>query len=79
MNARTGEEVRAALEERGFTCEASAGYQLTWPVPQVMHVSDEKLGGLLSPLCLLANRTLAGKLDPSRYDSWVLRLRAPGG
>lgn len=77
MNARTGDEVRKALEARGFTFEAAAGYQLTWPVPQLMHVSDEKLGGLVSPLFLLANRTLAGKLDASRFDSWVLRLRAP--
>jgi SAM-dependent methyltransferase len=77
LNARTGAEVRAALEQRGFTCEAEAGYQLTRPVPQIMHLSDTKLGGLLSPLCLAANRLLAGRLDESRYDSWVLRLRAP--
>lgn len=77
MNARTGDEVRAALEARGFRCEAQAGYQLTWPVPQLAHLSDARLGGALSPLCLAANRMLAGKLDASRYDSWVLRLRAP--
>jgi 2-polyprenyl-3-methyl-5-hydroxy-6-metoxy-1,4-benzoquinol methylase len=78
MNARTGAEVRAALEARGWRCEAQAGYQLTWPVPQLAHVSDAKLGGALSPLLLAANRVLAGKLDASRFDSWVLRLRAPG-
>jgi 2-polyprenyl-3-methyl-5-hydroxy-6-metoxy-1,4-benzoquinol methylase len=78
MNARTGDEVRARLEARGFRCEAQAGYQLTWPVPQLAHASDAKLGGALSPLFLAANRALAGKLDASRYDSWVLRLRAPG-
>lgn len=77
MNARTGQEVRALLESRGFRCEAQAGYQLTWPVPQLAHLSDARLGGALSPLLLGANRLLAGRLDASRFDSWVLRLRAP--
>lgn len=77
MNARTGDEVRAALEARGFRCEAQAGYQLTWPVPQLAHLSDARLGGALSPLLLAANKLLAGRLDASRFDSWVLRLRAP--
>jgi SAM-dependent methyltransferase len=78
MNARTGQELRAALEKRGFVLEADAGYQLTWPVPQLAHWSDTRLGGALSPGLLLANRVLAGRLDPERYDSWLLRMRAPG-
>jgi hypothetical protein len=45
-------------------------------VPQLMHWSDER-GGALSPLLLAMNRAAAGKLGPNRFDSWVLRLRAP--
>ena len=76
MNAKTPSEARAALEKRGFTVVRQAGYQLTWPIPQAMHWSDQKLGGALSPLLLLANKSLAGRLAPERYDSWVLQLAA---
>ncbi len=74
MNAKTPGEARAALEKRGFTLVRQAGYQLTWPIPQAMHWSDQKLGGALAPLILLANKSLAGRLAPDRYDSWVLHL-----
>jgi 2-polyprenyl-3-methyl-5-hydroxy-6-metoxy-1,4-benzoquinol methylase len=77
LNARTGAEVTQSLVKRGFQLEAQAGYQLSWPVPQLMHWSDER-GGALSPLLLAMNRAAAGKLGPNRFDSWVLRLRAPG-
>lgn len=77
MNALTGDEMLQRLQARGFTLEARAGYQLTWPVPQLAHACDTKLAGLPSPLFLAANRLLAGRLDADRYDSWVLRLKAP--
>jgi hypothetical protein len=36
------------------------------------------LGGALSPLVLAWNRMAAGPTtNPARFDSWVLRLRAP--
>ena len=75
LNARTGAEVTQSLIKRGFQLEAQAGYQLSRPVPQLMHWSDER-GGALSPLLLAVNRAAAGKLGPNRFDSWVLRLRA---
>ena len=76
LNARTGAEVAQSLQKRGFQLEAQAGYQLSWPVPQLMHWSDERAGGAASPLLLACNRVAAGKLAPHRFDSWVLRLRA---
>jgi 2-polyprenyl-3-methyl-5-hydroxy-6-metoxy-1,4-benzoquinol methylase len=77
MNALTGAEMSRLLERHGFRLEASAGYQLTWPVPQISHWSDTRARGALSPLTLLLNKVAAGRLAPDCFDSWVLRLRAP--
>ncbi len=77
MNAQTRGEVRAALERRGFVSEAEAGYQLTYPVPELAYWSETKLGGALNPALLWWNRTRAGGSAASadRFDSWVLRMR----
>ena len=77
MNALTAGEMCAKLEERGFECEALGGYQLTWPVPQLMHASDARLGGVLTGPLLALNRLRAGSGRLSAFDSWVMRLRAP--
>lgn len=81
LNARTRAEVRAALERRGFAFDAWAGYQLTSPVPEAMHWSETKAGGLLNGPLLAWNR-LRSRLDvtgggkhPERFDSWVVRAR----
>jgi SAM-dependent methyltransferase len=78
MNACTRDEVRRALETRGFAFERWAGYQLTRPVPQWMHWSETRLHGLASrPLLWLnqAGGALLGGGSPRRFDSWVMRLR----
>lgn len=81
MNAHTRGEVRALLEARGFRHEASAGYQLTRPVPELMHLSEMKLRGALSRPLLWANQLCAaldgacGGRCPDAFDSWVMRLR----
>ena len=77
MNALTRDEARAELEQRGFKLVKAAGYQLTSPWPEAMHVSDSKLGGVLSPLILGLNRMRAGDGDSAKFDSWVLQLTAP--
>lgn len=78
LNALTAEAARAQLERRGFVHEATAGYQLTRPVPQLAHWSDTKLRGALSPIFLAWNRLRAGPAkDLGAFDSWVLRFRAP--
>lgn len=77
MNACTREDVRSALEQRGLRFESWAGYQLTRPVPQLMHWSDTKLGGALSLPLLWSNRAASALLrdkSPQRFDSWVMRL-----
>ncbi len=83
MNARSSREVRAWFETRGFVHHETAGYQLTWPVPEAMHISEARLKGLFSPPLLIANRALAsvdralGDVLSSQFDSWVMRLTAP--
>ncbi len=83
MNAQTAEDMRAWLEARGFQHEATAGYQLTWPIPEAMYFSERRLKGLLGFPLLLANRVLAGvnrlaaNAFSNQFDSWVMRFRAP--
>jgi 2-polyprenyl-3-methyl-5-hydroxy-6-metoxy-1,4-benzoquinol methylase len=77
MNALTAGEMLALLEQRGFVCEAYGGYQLTWPVPQLMHASDTRLGGVLTGPLLALNKLKAGGLRLAAFDSWVVKLRAP--
>lgn len=81
LNARRPEDVRAELERRGLVYETGAGYQLTSPMPQAMHVNETRLGGALShPLlwinqaCTALDRAFGGALATS-FDSWVMRLR----
>lgn len=84
LNGRGPAEVRARLESMGFKHRTTAGYQLTFPIPELMHVSEKKLGGLLNPPLLWLNMLLAS-LDrrlghPFRraFDSWVMHFDAPG-
>jgi SAM-dependent methyltransferase len=74
MNARTRAEMRTELEARGFVLEAEAGYQLTRPVPELMHWSETRLLGILHPALLAWNRARAGAGNPDAFDSWVLRF-----
>jgi hypothetical protein len=82
LNACRRELVRSGLERRGFVFEAWAGYQLTWPVPELMHLSEVRLGGALTWPLLGANR-IASRVDralgspaQSGFDSWLMRLRS---
>ncbi|MCY3001785.1 MAG: class I SAM-dependent methyltransferase [Planctomycetota bacterium] len=78
LNAIEASTAQRELERRGFVHEATAGYQLTRPVPQLAHWSDAKLGGALSGLLLAWNRFRAGPArELGAFDSWVMRLRAP--
>lgn len=81
LNALVPAAVRAGLEARGFVHERTGGYQLTRPVPQLMHLSEQRLAGALSLPLLWSNR-LATAIDralgsplPALFDSWVMRLR----
>ncbi|MDF1837821.1 MAG: class I SAM-dependent methyltransferase [Planctomycetota bacterium] len=84
LNAKSASWVRKALEARGFQFLRGSAYQLTYPVPQVMHVNETKLGGVLSRPLLWLNQLGAGLSSWSGgkgqgcFDSWVMHLRAPG-
>jgi 2-polyprenyl-3-methyl-5-hydroxy-6-metoxy-1,4-benzoquinol methylase len=78
LNAATADEVRAGLERRGFAARGRSDYQLSRPIPQLMHLNETKLGGLLSrPLVWLnaaasaGDGLTSGALDVL-FDSWVL-------
>lgn len=81
LNAKTREEVRAGLEQRGFKFERWAGYQLSWPIPQLMHLNETRFKGVLTypllwsnQLAALVDRSLGSPLQAG-FDSWVMRLR----
>lgn len=74
LHAQAPATVRAWLEARGYTHRKSAGYQLTFPFPELAHHSERRLKGLLNPPLLLANRLLAGRLPAPCFDSWVMRF-----
>lgn len=83
LNGRPASEARERLEGLGFTHRRTSGYQLTFPVPEMMHVSQTKLGGLLSLPLLWANQALAGVDRATNhslggwFDSWVMHFDAP--
>jgi SAM-dependent methyltransferase len=83
MNALVREEVREELERRGLVFEAWCGYQLSDPMPQLLHFSQMRLGGAFEGALLRWNerasrRDLAGgSRRQDEFDSWVMRMRAP--
>ncbi len=81
LSALTGAEVEQGMTSRGFEVVRRASYQVTWPVPQLMHLNETRLKGALTYPLLWANQLTAGSnrisgLPPtSWFDSWVLHLR----
>jgi len=78
LNAYPREEIRRHLEARCFRHRGSAGYQLTRPIPELMHVNETRLGGVLTYPLLWLNQAAAG-LDrrvgspfQRHFDSWVM-------
>jgi hypothetical protein len=80
MNAWTREDVRRELEKRGLSFEAWGGYQLSSPVPGLMHFDATRLRGCFSRPILWSNRAATRVLAsrPDWFDSWVIRLRRGG-
>ncbi len=83
LNAQSAAWVRQGLEARGFEFVRGSAYQLTFPIPQIMHVNETKLGGLLSRPLLWINQIgatfsrLTCGACKSGFDSWVMQYRAP--
>ncbi len=77
MNAWTRVDVRSALEKRGLVFEAWGSYQLSSPVPGLMHFDATRMHGLFSRPLLWSNRAATGLLAsrPEWFDSWVIRLK----
>ena len=80
LNAVTAQRMREGMEQRGLTFRARSDYQLSWPVPQIMHLNETRLGGALSwPLVWLnagasgVDALLGGSLG-TLFDSWVMRF-----
>ncbi|MGQ0552683.1 MAG: class I SAM-dependent methyltransferase [Planctomycetota bacterium] len=73
--------VAELLAARGYRLEGQGYYQITFPVPQLMAISERKGRGFGCGLMLLANRAAAAldKATGSRgsrlFDSWLLRAR----
>ncbi|MBK7641988.1 MAG: class I SAM-dependent methyltransferase [Planctomycetes bacterium] len=81
LNACTPEELVPELERRGLRLEARRGYQLSWPMPQLMHANETRLAGALDKPLVALNRAagaLLGGSSPRAFDSWVLRFSRPG-
>ncbi|QDU84797.1 arsenite S-adenosylmethyltransferase [Planctomycetes bacterium Pla163] len=83
LNAVTADRMRQALEARGFRFVARSDYQLSWPIPQLMHLNETRMGGILSrPLVWLnaagsaLDGALGGRLG-NLFDSWVLAFERP--
>ena len=62
LNALKREQAIVHLRRRGYRIERVGFYQLTRPVPQLMHLAEARLGGLGCASLLLLNR-LAHFLD----------------
>jgi 2-polyprenyl-3-methyl-5-hydroxy-6-metoxy-1,4-benzoquinol methylase len=83
LNGLRRERVAEMLVARGYRIEARRYYQLTYPVPQLMALSERRGGGLGCGALLLLNRA-ASALDAAlgaraagSFDSWILRARKP--
>lgn len=83
LSAWHREDVRRALEHRGLRFESWAGYQLTRPIPEIMHLNETRMGGLLAWPLLMLNKVFAGMNRnlglPGQdwFDSWVMRFDRP--
>lgn len=85
LNGLPRERVEQMLVARGYRVEARRYYQLTYPVPQLMALSERSAGGVGCGLLLQLNRAASaldarlGSHAAGRFDSWILRARKGGG
>lgn len=81
LNGLPRARVEQLLAAAGYRIEARRYYQLTFPVPEVMALAEQKGAGWLCRLALLANRAATaldaagGARAAGSFDSWILRAR----
>lgn len=84
LNGLPRARVETMLAARGYRVERRRYYQLTFPVPELMAVSEQRGQGWACGLLLLANRFAAGfdglfgSPGHHSFDSWILRARKGG-
>jgi 2-polyprenyl-3-methyl-5-hydroxy-6-metoxy-1,4-benzoquinol methylase len=81
LNGLPRARMEALLVARGYRIEARRHYQLTFPLPELMALAEQKGAGWACALALACNR-LATALDAAlgsraarSFDSWILRAR----
>ncbi|MBU0755452.1 MAG: class I SAM-dependent methyltransferase [Planctomycetes bacterium] len=84
LNSLARSQVKDKLLQRGYRVNGLWHYQLSLPVPQLMHLSETRLGGAGSSLLLWLN-VCAHRLDRAFgscgglfFDSYILRACKPG-
>ncbi|RKY17598.1 MAG: hypothetical protein DRQ55_15360, partial [Planctomycetota bacterium] len=84
LNGQARQQVETALIERGYRIEGRWYYQLSFPIPEGMAASEQKLGGFGCGLALVANKAATaldhafGSVFASQFDSWIVSARKPG-
>jgi 2-polyprenyl-3-methyl-5-hydroxy-6-metoxy-1,4-benzoquinol methylase len=81
MNGVTRTQAESMLDALGYRIEGRRYYQLTFPVPQLMALSERSARGLGCGALLALNRaassldTASGSRAARLFDSWILRAR----
>lgn len=81
LNGLARERVAEMLVVRGYRIQAQRHYQLTYPVPQLMALSERSAGGLGCGALLLLNRASSaldaafGSHGAGSFDSWIILAR----
>jgi SAM-dependent methyltransferase len=76
--------VESLLGDLGYTVEGRWYYQITFPLPEFMALSEQRMKGFGCGLSLLLNRSAtavdhaAGSRLRQQFDSWIVRARKPG-
>jgi len=83
LNGLRRSEVEQQLLQRGYVIEGRWYYQLTFPLPELMALSEQRFSGFGAGLALAFNKLatagdhLLGSRCEGCFDSWILRARKP--
>jgi SAM-dependent methyltransferase len=81
LNGQRRSDVEQHLVQRGYTIEGRWYYQLTFPLPELMALSEQRISGFGAGLALALNKLATatdhalGSRFERRFDSWILRAR----